>query len=84
MNSRKVSARITSTVAAGANAPAATVWHEANTAAAMRHAMIAEAAYFLAERRGFASGLEQQDWFAAEQLVDDAFGNPPAGGRRNP
>lgn len=50
----------------------------------MRHAMIAEAAYFLAEKRGFASGLEQQDWFAAEQFVDDAFGNPPAGGRSNP
>jgi hypothetical protein len=49
--------------------------------------MIAEAAYFLAEKRGFASGLEQDDWFAAEQIVDDALrkgsapGNPSAEGR---
>jgi len=52
--------------------------------------MIAEAAYFLAEKRGFASGLEQQDWFAAEQIVDDEFfkpsaeRNPAAGGKPNP
>jgi hypothetical protein len=46
--------------------------------------MIAEAAYFLAEKRGFAGGLEQQDWFAAEQLLDAAFGKAPTGGRRSP
>jgi len=73
VNARKVTAKTTTTVAAGAKAPAATV----------RHAMIAEAAYYLAEKRGFASGLEQQDWFAAEQFVDAAFGNPTAGGRTN-
>jgi len=78
VNARKVNANTTTAAAAGA--PAATV----------RHAMIAEAAYFLAEKRGFASGLEQQDWFAAEQIVDDEFfkpsaeRNPAAGGKPNP
>jgi len=35
-----------------------------------RQRMIAEAAYFLAERRGFASGSELDDWLEAESLVD--------------
>ncbi|MCX8040299.1 MAG: DUF2934 domain-containing protein [Planctomycetota bacterium] len=33
--------------------------------------MIAEAAYFLAERRGFAPGHELADWLAAERTVDE-------------
>ena len=36
-----------------------------------RCAMIAEAAYYLAECRGFASGHEQEDWLAAEAEIDD-------------
>jgi hypothetical protein len=32
--------------------------------------MIAEAAYLRAERRGFASGNEEEDWLAAETEVD--------------
>jgi hypothetical protein len=32
--------------------------------------MIAEAAYLRAERRGFASGGEEEDWLAAEAEVD--------------
>jgi hypothetical protein len=32
--------------------------------------MIAEAAYFLAEQRGFTPGGELADWIAAEQHVD--------------
>jgi hypothetical protein len=32
----------------------------------LRRAMIAEAAYYLAERRGFAPGRELEDWVAAE------------------
>jgi hypothetical protein len=32
--------------------------------------MIAEGAYLRAERRGFASGHEEQDWLAAEAEVD--------------
>ena len=35
-----------------------------------RHALIAEAAYLRAERRGFAPGQETEDWLAAEVEVD--------------
>jgi DUF2934 family protein len=35
-----------------------------------RRAMIAEAAYLRAERRGFAPGYETEDWLAAESEVD--------------
>jgi len=80
VKARKLRAEVTTAIAADVQAPAATA----------RHAMIAEAAYFLAEKRGFASGLEQQDWFAAEQVIEDALRqesspcNPSAGGRPNP
>jgi hypothetical protein len=36
----------------------------------VRHASIAEAAYFRAERRGFAPGHELEDWLAAEDEVE--------------
>jgi outer membrane biosynthesis protein TonB len=35
-----------------------------------RYRMIADAAYFLAERRGFAGGYEMQDWISAEFQID--------------
>jgi hypothetical protein len=35
-----------------------------------RRAMVAEAAYLRAERRGFAHGNEVEDWLAAEAEVD--------------
>ena len=35
-----------------------------------RRAMIAEAAYLRAERRGFVPGHETEDWLAAEAEVD--------------
>ena len=35
-----------------------------------RAALIAEAAYFRAEHRGFAPGHETEDWLAAESEVD--------------
>ena len=35
-----------------------------------RRAMIAEAAYYLAERRGFKPGHELEDWLAAEAQID--------------
>jgi len=35
-----------------------------------RAALIAEAAYFRAEKRGFARGHESEDWLAAESEVD--------------
>jgi hypothetical protein len=34
------------------------------------HAMIAEAAYYLAERRGFESGHELKDWLLAESEIN--------------
>jgi hypothetical protein len=36
-----------------------------------RHRLIAEAAYRMAERRGFVDGYDLQDWFAAEREVDE-------------
>lgn len=38
-----------------------------------RKAMIAEAAYYRAEHRGFVSGFELDDWLAAESEVDSAL-----------
>jgi hypothetical protein len=35
----------------------------------LRHAMIVEAAYYLAERRAFAPGHELEDWVAAEDGI---------------
>lgn len=34
-----------------------------------QQAMIAEAAYFLAEKRGFEAGHELEDWLTAEAVV---------------
>ncbi len=42
----------------------------AQLSAEARHALIAEAAYLRAERRGFAPGKEAEDWLAAEAEVD--------------
>ena len=38
--------------------------------AEQRHHMIAEAAYYRAEGRGFVTGYETEDWLAAEAFVD--------------
>ncbi len=40
-------------------------------AAAERHRMISEAAYFRAERRAFAAGGEVEDWVGAEAEIDE-------------
>ncbi len=42
----------------------------ANVTPERRLQMIAEAAYFRAEARGFAPGHEMEDWLAAEAEVD--------------
>ena len=52
-------------------------------ASEVRHAMIAEAAYYMAERRGFESGHELDDWLLAESQIDDLIAGvnsprPPA------
>lgn len=49
-------------VSAKKNAPAISPEH--------RYHMIATAAYYLAERRGFAGGYEMQDWISAEAEID--------------
>jgi Protein of unknown function (DUF2934) len=36
----------------------------------VRRKLVAAEAYFLAERRGFTSGNELEDWVAAEAMVD--------------
>ncbi|MBK1716915.1 DUF2934 domain-containing protein [Thiocystis violacea] len=38
--------------------------------APQRHEMIAIAAYYLAEHRGFAPGDANADWFEAERAID--------------
>lgn len=40
-----------------------------------REQMIAEAAYYRAERRNFAGGREMDDWLAAEEEIDSLI-NP--------
>lgn len=39
-----------------------------------RQRIIAETAYFIAERRGFSAGAELDDWLQAEAEVDRGFG----------
>ena len=39
----------------------------------LRRSMIAQAAYYRAERRGFEPGQEAEDWLAAESEVDTAL-----------
>ena len=43
---------------------------QATASSPQRHFMIAEAAYYLAERRGFAPHNEWADWFEAEEKID--------------
>jgi hypothetical protein len=38
--------------------------------ARIRQTMIAEAAYYIAEQRGFGSGREVEDWLLAEKQID--------------
>lgn len=47
-----------------------------------RAALIAEAAFFRAEKRGFAPGREFEDWLAAESEVDAELMHAVESGRR--
>lgn len=38
-----------------------------------RQQMIAEAAYYIAEQRGFVPGQHEQDWLEAERQVDETL-----------
>jgi hypothetical protein len=42
----------------------------AATNAEQRHHRISEAAYYRAQRRGFAPGADQEDWLEAEKEID--------------
>lgn len=48
--------------------PAATI-----TTSEERYRLIAEAAYYLAEKRGFQNGSPEQDWFDAVVQVDKIY-----------
>lgn len=41
----------------------------------VRRAMVAQAAYFRAERRGFAPGGDLEDWIAAEREIERMLGH---------
>ncbi|HVS77262.1 MAG TPA: DUF2934 domain-containing protein [Steroidobacteraceae bacterium] len=45
----------------------------APVSAETRRAMIAEAAYYIAEQRGFGYGCEVEDWLLAEKQIDGAL-----------
>jgi hypothetical protein len=55
------------------------LYHCPTAEAAWRRAMIAECAYYRAERRGFAPGHEREDWLQAEREIDAelALGHTP-------
>ena len=55
---------------AGAEHPVVRMSKAAVIDPAQREAMIREAAYFHAERRGFAPGNELVDWLVAEREID--------------
>lgn len=61
---------------AAPEARAATTARRATLSPDERRAMIARAAYYRAERRGFAPGGELQDWLEAEAEIDRSLGEP--------
>ena len=66
---RKPAVRKTSVTIEAATLSTARAWTGED-----RYRVIAEVAYFRAERRGFAPGSELGDWLAAEIEVDDILG----------
>jgi hypothetical protein len=54
------------------------------TAEQRRQCRIAEAAYFLAERRGFACGCELDDWLMAERDIDAVLAQEESGAGPGP
>jgi hypothetical protein len=65
---------VVAVVATPARKPNASIKHVSATCTLeQRQTMISEAAYFMAEHRGFESGLELQDWLFAENRIDAAI-----------
>ena len=56
--------------ATGNTVVSATAVPVASDATAERQAMIAEAAYYIAERRGFEPGHDLEDWLCAEREMN--------------
>lgn len=52
-----------------------------SVSAEKRRIMIAEAAYYMSERRGFEAGREVEDWLLAERQVDAELSDEMAGAR---
>lgn len=50
--------------------PAAPAKAKPQVSSEQRRQYVAEAAYFIAERRGFVGGTEHQDWLEAEVLIE--------------
>lgn len=77
----KAPPRRRATPASSAAAPAPGASADITVSEEARRAMIAQAAYLRAERRGFAPGGEAEDWLAAEAEVDALLkagnGRPP-------
>ena len=48
-----------------------------------RRMMICEAAYYIAEHRGFEAGHDVDDWLAAERQIDAALTSPGLRGARS-
>ena len=46
-----------------------------------RRLMIAEAAFYLSERRGFETGREMEDWLLAEKQIDALLSGNTVGAR---
>lgn len=55
--------------------------HPAATRGEDRYRMVAEAAYYRAEQRGFAPGRELEDWLAAEIELDALLADIGGDGR---
>jgi hypothetical protein len=43
---------------------------------AQRHAMVAEAAFYIAQSRGFTPSQELDDWLAAEREIEQRLASP--------
>jgi hypothetical protein len=66
----------TTRVPAGSTVKAPSARHKREAAVEAvidREWQVADAAYYLAEKRGFAPGRELQDWFQAAALIDQGL-----------
>jgi hypothetical protein len=63
-------ATVTAARAAGGTATATPAAQPTTITVKERYRLIAEAAYFIAEQRGFAEGRELENWLEAEAIVN--------------